>query len=114
MYVLFRPTQSATNVLEGTPGAAGPPQDAVGTHLQVSVFLLRDKHHISCLSYSLCLIAHLTYTLKDPPPCDVTGLEDAFEDQLAEFDAVYEDGADYDEDIEDEDVDFETKGYLRG
>jgi hypothetical protein len=44
----------------------------------------------------------------------VSGLEDAFEDQLAEFDAVYEDGADYDEDIEDEDVDFETKGYLRG
>jgi hypothetical protein len=45
----------------------------------------------------------------DPPPCD-TGLDGAFEDQLAEFDAVY------DEDIEgDTDVDsFDTQRYLRG
>jgi hypothetical protein len=49
----------------------------------------------------------------DPPPCD-TGLDGAFEDQLAEFDAEFD--AVYDEDIEgDMDVDsFETQGYLRG
>ena len=49
----------------------------------------------------------------DQPPCDTSGLEGAFEDQLAEFDAIYED-ADYDEDTINEDVDYETKGYLRG
>jgi hypothetical protein len=49
----------------------------------------------------------------DPPPCDTSGLEGAFEDQLAEFDAIYED-ADDDEDTINEDVDYETKGYLRG
>jgi hypothetical protein len=49
----------------------------------------------------------------DPPPCD-TGLDGAFEDQLAEFDAEFD--VVYDEDIEGNmDVDsFETQGYLRG
>jgi hypothetical protein len=48
----------------------------------------------------------------DPPPCD-TGLDGAFEDQLAEFDAEFD--ANYEEYDEDTDVDsFEAQGYLRG
>ena len=129
MCVHFHPTRSATVALEGILGAAGPrrPVSSRGTLPQVSnvslvCIALFCIVHFLFLRFAVCIISlthiHLTSSAicLDPPPCD-TGLDGAFEDQLAEFDAEFDAVYDeYDEDTEgDMDVDsFEAQGYLRG
>ena len=79
----------------------------------MSILLSSNTHLEKSVFVPLLTLLNFFLICTDPPPCDISGLEGALVDQLAEFDAIYKD-ADYDEITINEDVDSEAKGYLRG